>query len=189
MKFKQFEKLVKSNVAIASAITSYARISMIPFKLDDGVCYTDTDSILTTTPIDSSLIGPYIGQMKDELGGGVISQAYFLGIKQYGFWYYNSEGQRVEKSVWAGVTRDSLSFKDMISLREGNVISRVLDNRFFKSMVNLSITIKSATVSIEFKPHKKLVGNIYLPIVIFKPKVGSSVEKFMFYIKKALKVI
>ena len=86
-----------------------------------------------------------------------------------------------------GVTRNSLSFNDIISLRQGSVITRVLDNRFFKSMVNLSITIKSANVTIEFKPHKQLVGNIYQPITIFKPKVNSSVVKFMFYIKKAIK--
>ena len=86
-----------------------------------------------------------------------------------------------------GVTRNSLSFNDIISLRQGSVITRVLDNRFFKSMVNLSITIKSANVTIEFKPHKQLVGNIYQPITIFKPKVNSSVVKFMVYIKKAIK--
>ena len=86
-----------------------------------------------------------------------------------------------------GVTRNSLSFNDIISLRQGSVITRVLDNRFFKSMVNLSITIKSANVTIEFKPHKQLVGNIYQPITIFKTKVNSSVVKFMFYIKKAIK--
>ena len=54
-------------------------------------------------------------------------------------------------------------------------------------MVNLTITIKSANVTIEFKPHKQLVGNIYQPITIFKPKVNSSVVKFMVYIKKAIK--
>ena len=186
MKFKQFEKTVKSNVAIASAITSYARISMIPFKLDDGVCYTDTDSIFTTTPIDNSLIGPELVKIKDELDGGVINQAYFLGIKQYGFWYYNQDSTKTEKSVWAGVTRDSLSFEDIISLKQGNTINRTIDNRFFKSIVNLTITIKSATVTIEFKPHKKLVGNIYLPNIIYKPKISSNVAKFMFYIKYCL---
>ena len=88
-----------------------------------------------------------------------------------------------------GVTRNSLSFNDIISLRQGSVITRVLDNRFFKSMVNLSITIKSANVTIEFKPHKQLVGNNYIPITIYKPKVSSSVAKFMFYVKKALKIL
>jgi hypothetical protein len=40
-------KPVKSNVAIAAAVTSYARIHMNPYKLLPGTAYTDTDSILT----------------------------------------------------------------------------------------------------------------------------------------------
>ena len=55
--FKDFEKLVKCNVGIASAITSYARIFMIPFKIDGSVVYTDTDSIFTTRPLPLHLIG------------------------------------------------------------------------------------------------------------------------------------
>ena len=83
--------------------------------------------------------------------------------------------------------RNSISFEEIESLFKGNVITRTISNRFFKSLVNLNITIKSANVTIEFKPHKQLVGNIYQPITIFKPKVNSSVVKFMFYIKKAIK--
>ena len=48
IQIKDCEKLVKANVAIASAITSYARIHMLPFKVDPCTVYTDTDSILTT---------------------------------------------------------------------------------------------------------------------------------------------
>ena len=44
----QFHKVVKSNIAIASAITSYARIHMLKYKLSDSVYYTDTDSIFTS---------------------------------------------------------------------------------------------------------------------------------------------
>lgn len=36
---------VKSNVGIALAVTSYARIHMIPFKVDNDVYYSDTDSV------------------------------------------------------------------------------------------------------------------------------------------------
>ena len=46
------KKTVKSNVAIASAITSYARIKMLPFKMNDKVIYTDTDSVITTEKLD-----------------------------------------------------------------------------------------------------------------------------------------
>ena len=185
----QFHKVVKSNIAIASAITSYARIHMLKYKLSDSVYYTDTDSIFTSEPLNPSEIGPELGEMKDELDGCTISKAYFLGIKQYGYQYQDKHGKLIEKSVWAGVKRNSISFEEIESLFKGNIITRTISNRFFKSLVNLNITIKSANVTIEFKPHKQLVGNKYIPITIYKPKVSSSVAKFMFYVKKALKIL
>ena len=42
---------IQSNVAIAAAITSYARIHMIPFKIDPHTIYTDTDSVMTKKKI------------------------------------------------------------------------------------------------------------------------------------------
>jgi hypothetical protein len=102
---------VMSNVAIAAAVTSYARIHMIPFKIDPNTLYTDTDSIFTTKPIDPTLLGLDIGLMKDELKGQLIQEAYFLGPKKYGYYIIDSEtGVRKEFSVFSGVPRNSLSF-------------------------------------------------------------------------------
>ena len=42
---KNKHSFVKSNVGIASAVTAYARMHMIPFKLNNDVYYTDTDSL------------------------------------------------------------------------------------------------------------------------------------------------
>jgi len=70
----------RANVAIAAAITSYARIHMMELKLNYDVCYSDTDSVFTTHPLPSHLIGPELGQLKDELGGATIDKAYFLGL-------------------------------------------------------------------------------------------------------------
>jgi hypothetical protein len=72
---------IMSNVALAAAVTSYARITMIPFKINPHTLYTD--SAFTTEIIDSSLIGDELGQMKDELKGQVINEAYFLGPKRW----------------------------------------------------------------------------------------------------------
>jgi hypothetical protein len=49
---------VLANVAIASAITAYARIHMIQFKTIPGnpPLYTDTDSVFLPQPLDSSLV-------------------------------------------------------------------------------------------------------------------------------------
>jgi hypothetical protein len=111
---------VKSNVGIASAVTSYApirdRIHMIPFKLKYDILYSDTDSIFSSEPLPMELIGKELGLMKDELNGSVIEEACFIGIKQYGYWYLDRDGNKVESSVFSGVTRNTISFNEMMTL-------------------------------------------------------------------------
>jgi hypothetical protein len=65
------------NVAIASAITAYARILMSQFKNNNDfkLFYTDTDSIVTNKPLPDSMVGNALGQVKLE---HVISKAVFL---------------------------------------------------------------------------------------------------------------
>lgn len=64
--FKSFQSSVLSNVAIASAVTAYARILMIPFKLNTDCYYTDTETIFTKTKLNPSQIGSDLGLLKDE---------------------------------------------------------------------------------------------------------------------------
>lgn len=122
----------KSNGAIAAAITSYARIHMIDLKLNNDVIYSYTDSIFTSHPIDPKFIGSDIGLLKDEMNGLVIDKAYFLGIKQYGYTYKDSSGNRIDRSVWAGVPRDSIDFESMESIASGKPLIVNVKNRFFR---------------------------------------------------------
>ena len=162
---------------------------MMKYKLNDNIFYTDTDSLFTDTPLNFENIGSEIGLMKDELDGKIINEAYFLGIKQYGFWYYDKEGNRIEKSVWAGVKRNSLSFKDIVSLFNGESITRTISNRFYKSITDLSVIIKDSHVTVEFKPHKELNNNIFKPIEVNTNYVSKGIGKFISYIKKAFKLL
>lgn len=157
---------VKSNVAIASAVTAYARIYMSQFKNrnDFELLYTDTDSIMIDKPLSDDLIGKELGLMKYELIGQSIKEAYFLGIKQYGYWYLDDKGNRIEKSVFAGVKRDSLTFDQILRLFKGEIISTLTEQRRFKSLKKLNITLKNITTHISFKPSKLLENNKYLPI-------------------------
>lgn len=82
---ENFFSPIKSNVALAAAVTAYARIIMIPFKIDPNTLYTDTDSIFTTKPIDLTLLGDQLGQMKDEMNGILIEEGLFLGPKNTAF--------------------------------------------------------------------------------------------------------
>jgi hypothetical protein len=59
--------------------------------------------------------------------------------------------QIIEKSVFAGVERNTLSFSDIKNLANGGKITRNIDNRFIKSLSNLSININSTKVTITQK--------------------------------------
>lgn len=154
---------VKSNVGIASAVTSYARIHMIPFKISGHCYYTDTDSVFLDTTIHISQIGAELGLMKDELDGNYIEEAYFLGIKQYGYTYYKNNELKA-KSVFAGIARDSISFEDIKKLYNGESITKISNDRFFKSLKNLSGKIKSVPITLKLTNEKKFVNNNYIPI-------------------------
>ena len=134
---KSYRNTVNSNVAVASAITSYARIHMIQYKLDGHIFYTDTDSIFTDTPLNINFIGKDLGLMKDELDGLLIKEAYFLDIKKYGYWYLDKKGNRVEKSTIAGVPRNSVSFKEIESLVKGSTLTREINNMFYHDFTKL----------------------------------------------------
>ena len=163
---KSFQNTVKSNVALASAITSYARIYMMYFKLNYDTIYTDTDSIFTTQKINFDLIGSEIGAMKDEMKGLIIKEAYFLGIKQYGYWFLDTDGKRIEKSVFSGIKRDSISFNEIKELFNGKTLIKHTSLRFFKSLNKLSIKIKSIKISIIKQSDKNLINNYYIPITV-----------------------
>jgi hypothetical protein len=159
----------RANVAIAAAITSYARIHMMNLKLNNDVCYSDTDSIFTTHPLPEYLVGPEIGQLKDELAGLTIDKAYFIGAKQYGYTYTDLDGNRIDKSVWAGVTKDSLPFQTLESVAKGVVHHILADKRFFRDFTNLNIAIKPVTIKVVDKKDKLLVDNQYYPACINNP--------------------
>jgi hypothetical protein len=163
-KLSNYYNLVKANVAIASAVTSYSRIHMIPFKIDGSCVYSDTDSVFLTKKLEDKYIGSDLGLMKDELNGLIIKEAYFLGIKKYGYQYIDKNNNLITKSVFAGIQRDSLTFDEIIKLSKGFSLIKEIPLRFYKNLKSLSITISSTHVTISRSLDKKLVNNEYLPI-------------------------
>jgi len=72
------------NIAVASAITAYARIHMSQFKNNSNykLFYSDTDSIYINKPLDDSFISnTVLGKMKLE---NIIKKGIFLAPKVYG---------------------------------------------------------------------------------------------------------
>ena len=75
-----------------------------------------TPKALNLKPLDPSLLTKEIGKFKDELKGKTIQKVIFLGPKRYGYWFYDENNHRIEKSVYAGVERDSLTFNQIKKL-------------------------------------------------------------------------
>jgi len=93
---------IMSNVAVASAITSYSRIRINPYLINrSNLCfYSDTDSLFLQYPLNDSLVGTQLGQFKDELNGDFITEAFFIKPKCYGF--ETNSGASTHKVVIAG---------------------------------------------------------------------------------------
>jgi hypothetical protein len=185
-KIKNSFSSVNTNVSIASAITSYARIEMMQYKLNYDVLYSDTDSIFTTDKLPDNLIGGELGMMKDELEGLTIKEGYFLGIKQYGYYTIDSSRNKKVTTVFAGVKRDNLSFRDIIDLHSGKEILVTNDSRFYKSLNTLSISILPSKSILKRNNVKNLLNNIYHPVHI---STTVSANPVVFYMKRMIKLL
>jgi len=106
---------VKSNVAIAAAVTAYGRIMMNKYKTLEGyiIYYTDTDSIFINKPLPDHMIGNELGQMKNELSKisllGKAEEGIFLGIKRYALKYIGTDGEIHYKFVFSSIKKNILS--------------------------------------------------------------------------------
>ena len=87
------------NIAIASAVTAYARIHMSQFKNNPNLpnlYYTDTDSLYFDGPLPDHLVDPTkLGALKLE---GVYDKAIFLAPKVYALKNNNEEIIKIKGS-------------------------------------------------------------------------------------------
>ncbi len=114
------EMRTRSNVAIAAAITAYARMGLTSHMKDENnpVYYHDTDSIVVSQPRPDRVVGKERGEMKLEY---VIKEGVFAGPKLYSLRVeggkevvkakgYGSKGLRYEnyKNRLAGETMERM---------------------------------------------------------------------------------
>ena len=147
------------NVALAAAVTSYARIHMYKFivKFWDHLYYVDTDSLFLSIPLSKEYIGSDLGLMKDELNGSCIEYGYFLGIKQY--WLKLANGD--VKSIFTGIKKNSVTEDEINILIKGGEVEKIMKDKFFHDNFNFDISTKDITRTISLKPHKSIVANNY----------------------------
>lgn len=128
------------SIAIASAVTSYARIFIAGVKLqvldnNSNIYYSDTDSLVTDKPLPSNMVGKDIGQFKLEY---IASKAYFISSKTYCLILDNGTPKITAK----GVNDNKLNENSFIKLLKGDKVesSRLESVRDFnKGYVNILI--------------------------------------------------
>jgi hypothetical protein len=141
------------NVAVASAITAYARIHMSQFKNnpDYKLYYSDTDSIVTNKPLPEHMIGTGLGKLKLE---HVISKAVFLAPKVYAL--ITEDAKEIIKVK--GLTNEvisKLTFKDIESLLIKDTTKEFTQEKWFKSLIEGDITTSDMIYTLKATSNKR----------------------------------
>lgn len=144
------------NVAIACAITAYARIHMSQFKNNPKykLYYTDTDSIFIDRPLpDDQVSSTELGKMKLE---NICKKAIFLAPKVYCL--LTPDDKFIYKVK--GLNHDcELSFKDFDDLLYKDSKLEKNQEKWFKSLKEGSINVKPQLYTLKVTSNKR--GIIY----------------------------
>ena len=141
---------IKSNRAIASAITAYSRVRIHQFKVICGdVYYSDTDSIITGNTLSDQYINDELGMMKDECIGLNIDEGIFISSKFYGLKMSDGTTKIVVRGIptkesdtkllFKGETEErSINFNDIVKVYNGEPIEYTR-KQLFKSINYLTM--------------------------------------------------
>lgn len=106
----------EANVAIAAAITAYARLKLHRLRtVPDNTCaYSDTDSVVLQKPVDPSWLSSELGGLKLEcqVGYGVFAAPKVYAIR-------NDDGDTVK---FKGISKGMASFDHVEALFKGDTV-------------------------------------------------------------------
>jgi hypothetical protein len=141
------------NIAIASAITSGARMVMSKVKnsTDFDLYYTDTDSAVINRPLPAEMVGSALGKFKLE---HEISEAVFLAPKVYGF--ITSDGSEVIKIK--GIAKEQVSkitLADLKKLLVKETSMYITQEKWYKSIFEGDIEVVKVAHELKATSNKR----------------------------------
>jgi len=162
------------NIAIASAITAYARIHMSQFKnnSDYNLYYTDTDSIYIDKPLDDSLVNnKLLSKLKLE---NIINKGIFLAPKVY---YLETEDGKVIYKVKGLSHNINLTQNDFTNLLYKDTFVQKYQNKWRKHIEEGNISVINQLYTLKVTENKrkliyknnKLISTI--PYIINKDEI------------------
>ena len=155
------------NIAIASAITSYAREYMANvFKNNPNfkLYYSDTDSGVTDKPLPDNMIGNQLGQLKLE---HTITKAVFLAPKVYGLIEVN--GNELIKAK--GLTKDTiknLKVSNLEQLLKKDATKLFTQEKAYKQLFDANISVSDTIYTLKATSNKR--AHVYVNGILVSTK-------------------
>lgn len=143
------------SIAIASAVTAYARIYMSHFKLlnnGNNLYYSDTDSIFTDKDLDPKFVGSELGLFKLV---NTINSAIFLAPKTYiieddkGNTLIKFKGVKVKK------LEKPISFTEMERLLIKDEALKLNQEKWYRDLGKGEITVQQTDYNFKLNPEAK----------------------------------
>lgn len=159
---------VKTNIAIAAAITSYGRMLMMDVRRDPNTVYANTDAVFTTKKLPAHMMHPTeLGKFKLENGGKLIKEAAFIGNNVYGCLFEDN----TEKVKASGVHRGLLTFANCLQILNGESIN-VESSKLIKELEKFTIYSMDQITSLTFTPDstKIPIFDSNGKVISYKPK-------------------
>ena len=142
------------NIAIASAISAYARIKMSYFKNNPNfkLYNSDTDNIVINKPLPNDLIGEGLGLMKLE---HVITKAVFLAPKVYGLLEENGneiiKAKGLKKSTIKSIKVSDL---EKLLIKDSSIIFN--QEKGYKDLYESNIKVLNSIYTLKATSNKRL---------------------------------
>jgi hypothetical protein len=144
------------NIAIASAVTAYARIHMSQFKnnpLFPNLYYTDTDSAYFDGPLPERMIdSTRLGALKLE---GIYDEALFLAPKVYAL--ENKDGSifKIKGLTKESIKNNNITLDSLEILLNKDYKLTFLQNKWFRSLSESNISIFLQTYQLKVTNNKR----------------------------------
>jgi len=150
------EQYSNSNIAIASAVTAYARIHMSQFKNNHNLpnlYYTDTDSTYFDGPLPDNMVSQTeLGKIKLE---GIFDRAVFLAPKVYGLENKDESIIKIKGLTKEAIKNNQISLDSLELLLNKDFKFEFNQSKWFRSVTKANIQILDQVYTLQTKNSKR----------------------------------